>query len=173
MSRKTCDITISEEGRDQGKTFQIREMAALKAERWAMRALIAVGKSGVDLPDGIAASGGMRSLALLGIQAIMRMDFADAEPLLDEMLECIFVKPNPKDPSVIRPLMVEDDIEEVSTLLRLRQEVLELHTGFFSKGRTSEPTSPAPSTDPNSSNTQTFPRPSVDFSRTPPTRRPR
>ncbi|MGJ4855506.1 hypothetical protein ACN6KF_001452 [Labrys sp. La1] len=170
--RKTSDVTITEDGRDQGKTFQIREMSALKAERWAMRALIAVGKSGVDLPEGFA-SGGMRSLAIVGVQAIMRMDFADAEPLLDEMLDCIAVKPDPKRPEVVRPLMVDEDIEEVSTLLRLRQEVLELHTSFFSKGRTSEPTSPAPSTVPSSSNTQTFPRPSVDFSRTPPTRRQR
>jgi hypothetical protein len=173
MSRKTSDVTITEEGRDQGKTFHIREMAALKAERWAMRALIAVGKSGVDLPDGIAAGGGMRSLAILGVQAIMRMDFADAEPLLDEMLECVSVKPDPKRPEVVRALMVEEDIEEISTLLRLRQEVLELHTGFFSKGRPSEQTSPAPSTDPSSSNTQTFPHPSVQLSRTPPTKRPR
>lgn len=167
MSRKTIDVTISEEGRDQGKTFQIREMSAMRAERWAMRALLAVGRSGADLPEGIAA-GGMRSIAMIGIQAIMQMDFADAEPLLDEMLECVFVKPNPKDPNVVRPLMVDDDIEEVATLLRLRQEILELHTGFFSKGRPSEPTSPTPSTDPTSSNTQTFPHPSVQFSRTPP-----
>jgi hypothetical protein len=49
-----------------------------------------------------------------------------AEPLLNEMMQCVMRK---ESATVIRPL-VEEDIDEITTLLMLRREVLELHLGF-------------------------------------------
>lgn len=155
--RKELDITITEEGRDQGKVFHIREMSASQAEKWAMRALLAVGRSGMEMPEGFVA-GGMRNIALIGIQSILRMNFEEAEPLLDEMMTCVSIKPSV---TVIRAL-IEDDIEEVATRIRLRQEVLQLHTGFSVGDIPSEQTPPNPKSP--SSNTQTSPQPSVQFS---------
>ena len=141
--RKELDLTIydgtPDTNRDYGKTFHLREMGATKAEKWAMRALLAVARSGIDLPEGIA-QGGMQSIAILGIQAIMKINFYDAEPLLDEMMECVRIKPDPKNPAIIRDL-IEDDIEEIATRIKLREEVIKLHVGFFGIGIQSTQTS--------------------------------
>ncbi|HEX2753720.1 MAG TPA: hypothetical protein VHP34_11570 [Alphaproteobacteria bacterium] len=146
--RKEIDITISDDGRDFGKVFHIREMPASQAEKWAFRALMAVGKSGVELPDGFA-QGGMKNVAILGVYAVMRMNFDDAEPLLDELMGCVSIRPS-KD--VIRPV-IEEDIDEVATRIKLKQSVLELHTGFSFGGSLPAQTSQMPMTSPDSSNT--------------------
>src|SRR6185312_7551249 len=69
VSRKTEIINVTSEGRDKGKQFIITEMPALRAERWAFRALLALAHSGVQLPEG-AADGGMAVLASAGLQAL-------------------------------------------------------------------------------------------------------
>ena len=113
------------ENRDKGKIFFLREMGAVQAERWAMRALIAVSGPGAAVPN----RAGLASLAnakfsLLTMLGNIRWEVA--QPLLDEMMECVQRK---ESATCIRSL-VEEDIDEVSTLLQLRKEVLELHLGF-------------------------------------------
>lgn len=126
--RKTADITITDEGRDKGKVFRLREMSAMQAEKWAARALLALAKSGVDIPDEISEMG-MAGMVALGIKSLVGVSFRDAEPLLDEMLGCIKIVPDPARPQIERPL-IDGDIEEVRTLVTLRKEVFTLHTGF-------------------------------------------
>ena len=159
--RKEIDITITDPGRDEGKTFHIREMPATRAEKWAMRALLAVARSGVDLPDDFTGMG-MQGIAIVGIRAITKITFEDAEPLLDEMMECVTIKPDPRNPGIMRAL-IEGDIEEIATLVTLRQEVINLHVSFFTKGDQSKSTSPVSQAS-NSSTTNTSPEPSVRFS---------
>ncbi len=163
MARKEIDVSITDEGRDQGKVFHIKEMPAMQAEQWAMRALMAVARSGVDI--GQAASGGMQALAYLGIEAITKVHFEDVKPLLDEMLDCVSVKPNLKNLAIVRPLM-EEDIEEVQTLLQLRKEVLNLHLGFSNPADQSKSTLGTSAS--NSSNIPISQDPSVRFSRSRP-----
>lgn len=129
MARKIEQITIKDEGRDKGKVFVIREMPASQAEKWAMRAFLALAKSGVDVPEEVAESG-LAGIAVLGLRALSGLTFADAEPLMDEMFSCIQIMPDPTRPEVVR-LLLEDDIEEVKTRLHLRKAVLSLHTDFF------------------------------------------
>ncbi|BCH11936.1 hypothetical protein MesoLj131c_61940 [Mesorhizobium sp. 131-3-5] len=160
--RKEIDVTITDDGRDEGKTFHIKEMPATRAEKWAMRALLAVARSGIDLPDDFT-SMGMQGIAIMGIKAITKIAFDEAEPLLDEMMECVTFKPNLENPAIVRPLF-EGDIEEIATLIQLRQEVINLHIGFFTKGGQSKSTSNLPSPVSSSSNTETSPGPSVRFS---------
>jgi hypothetical protein len=157
--RKEIDVTIFD--RDMDKTFHITEMPATRAEKWAMRALLAVARSGVELPDDFAGMG-MQGIAIIGIRAITKIAFEDAEPLLDEMMECVRIKPDPRNPAITRALM-EGDIEEIATLIQLRQEVINLHVGFFTSGGPSTSTS-TPSPASSSSNTGTSPEPSVRFS---------
>jgi hypothetical protein len=128
MARKEITITIEDGGRDDGKVFFIRELSAMKAERWATRALLALMHAGVEMPDDMT-DAGFAGIAAVGVRAFARLDFADAEPLMAEMLTCCQIIPDPSRPQVRRAL-IEDDIEEVSTLFRLRQEVLSLHLGF-------------------------------------------
>lgn len=135
--RKTQDVKIEEaSSRDSGKTFRITEMPPRQAEKWAIRALLAAAKAGIELPDDIAAGGAMRAIGYVGLQAITGLDFADAEPLLDEMLACVQIV----EKAIVRPL-TEDDVEEVRTLILLRKAVLELHVGFSLAAALSKSTS--------------------------------
>lgn len=138
MARNVKRITIEADGRDQGKVFVLREMPASQAEKWAMRALLSVARSGIDI--GQAAGQGMQGIALMGVSALLAASWEDAEPLLDEMMSCIEIQPDPTKPNIVRPL-IEDDIEEVRTRINLRREVLELHVGFSLSGVVSKPTS--------------------------------
>lgn len=140
--RKEEDITITEEGRDKGKVFHIREMPAVRAEKWAMKALLLALRHNPDIGNVMELkSMGMQGIAYIGVTALMRVDFTDAEPLLDEMMECVTVKPG--DKAIYRPLLPEDDIEEVATLLYLRERIIEMHVGFSSGGEKSGSTSGA------------------------------
>ena len=159
--RKEEDVIITEEGRDFQKIFHIREMAAIKAEKWAMRALMLVARNNADIGD--IAGMGMQGIAALGIQAIMKVDFFEAEPLLDEMMQCVTLKPDPDRPAVERPVR-EEDIEEVKTLFYLRQRVIELHVGFSMGGALSQSTSETRDPPSPSSSTRTSRAPSAPSS---------
>lgn len=130
MARKTTTVTIAAAGRDQGKVFFLREMPASQVERWAARALMAMVRSGAQISDEVA-NGGLAAFAAMGLRAFGSMPFEDAEPLLNEMFQCVQIIPDPNRPAVIRPL-VESDIEEVETRLTLRMEVFKLHVDFSS-----------------------------------------
>ena len=78
-------ITI-ESGRDTGKIFQITIMSAAQAEKWAMRAILAMIQSGMEIPDDVAAMG-MAGVAKMGMQAIGGIKWELAEPLLDDMMK--------------------------------------------------------------------------------------
>jgi hypothetical protein len=127
--RKSLTVSISAEGRDKGKAFQLTEMPASKAEKWAIRTVLALGKAGIDIPEDMA-SQGMSAIAALGIRALTNLKFEDAEPLLAEMFECVQCIPDASRPDVRRAL-IEDDIEEVATRLSLRKDILSLHIDFF------------------------------------------
>lgn len=126
--RRTATVTIAAEGRDKGKAFLLTELPAMQGEKWAMRAFLALAKSGIDLPEDFG-SGGMAAIALVGFKALGNVAFADAESLMNEMFTCVQIIPDPANAAVVRSLFSED-IEEVSTLLHLRKQVFELHTNF-------------------------------------------
>ena len=113
-------------------------MPAMQAEKWATRALIALTKSGVEIPDDIASSG-LAGIAMLGMKAISGINFYEAEPLLDEMLDCVEIIPDKNNRNFKRS-DIQTDIEEVSTLFKLRSEVFNLHTNFLKPGVQSEST---------------------------------
>lgn len=128
--RHSIDITIEEEGRDKGKTFRITEMPAWRGEEWGIRVLLALTKAGADVPD---PKMGLAGVKIAGLQAMSGLAFQDLKPLLDEMMECVVRVPNSKDSAITRAL-VDDDTEEVTTRIRLRAEVFNLHTAFLKAG---------------------------------------
>lgn len=114
------------QNRDVGKVFEITEMSSDKAERWAMRALLALTNTGVEIPQGIEGAG-MAGIAHIGFQMFGLLDFDVVEPLLAEMMTCINIQVG----TVSRPINDDfGDIEEVATRLKLRRAWFELHTGF-------------------------------------------
>jgi hypothetical protein len=155
--RKTTNITIQAEGRDKGKVFVLTEKSAIEADKWGIRAMLALSKSGVPIPPEFTEMGIIGVLAV-GIHRLAGVSFADLEPLLDEMLTCVQVMPTPERPDVIRALM-PDDIEEVKTLSTLRMEVFRLHTGFSPPAKA--PGSPTASAGVSHSNTRTSRRQSA------------
>jgi len=134
MARKTKLVVIptsddkDRPNRDAGKAFKITEMSAVRAEKWATRALLAIADSGVDISPEVMRAG-MGAMVAVGFRALLTTSFVDAEPLLDEMMSCVELLPDRTRQDVTRPLD-DEDIEEISTLVKLRGEVVELHTGF-------------------------------------------
>ena len=127
--RKTKHITITDEGRDKGKVYLLTEMPATQAEKWAVRAFLALAKSGIDVPEN-AAGAGFAGLAVVGFRALTGVSFHEAEPLMDEMMDCVKIVRDPANPLLAYPIQMEEDIEEVATLWKLRESLFELHTGF-------------------------------------------
>jgi hypothetical protein len=122
--RKEALITIEAAGRDQGKTFVLTEMSASKAEAWGARLMLALSRAGVEVPEGFFEMG-MAGVAVMGLKAMGGLSWDVAKPLLDEMMACVRIKVN----AGVRDL-IEEDIEEVKTRLRLRDEVINLHVSF-------------------------------------------
>ncbi len=129
MARKSVTYVVTDEGRDKGKKFLITEMSAEQCEEWAMRVLLAVMGSNPELPPGFETLG-MAALAEIGLRMIASLKWDQAKPLLDEMFSCVEILPDAKHLNVRRAL-IPVDIEEVSTRLKLRLEVWNLHMGFL------------------------------------------
>lgn len=133
---KALTIPVSEKNRDGGKTFLLTELPADQAERWAFRMLLAICHAGGKLPEG-ALEGGMAGVAATvqnSIPAAMRalagLRYDDVEPLLDTMFSCVQYQPTaPLALQAITPGL-DSQIEEVSTRMMLRWEVLQLHLNF-------------------------------------------
>lgn len=126
--RRELQYKVTAENRDNGKVFLIKEMPAAKAERWAIKAFLAMAKNGIELPEGVEFSG-MAGIAKAGITLFTKIPFEDADELMAEMMGCVSIIPNPNKPDITRAID-EEDIEEVSTRLMLRKEVFFLHVGF-------------------------------------------
>lgn len=153
MARKEIDVTVPDGNwfeRDKGKKFHICEMDSDAAEAWGMRALLALARGGAEIPDQVR-NAGMAGVAEYGIRLFKGLTYEDAKPLLDEMFECITVRPDTNVEREIYP----GDIEEVATRLFLREKVFELHTGFSPAAAHSQSKTTAAAAEGNSSNTRT------------------
>jgi hypothetical protein len=128
MGRKEATFTATD-GRDKGRRYHIVEMSSRQSEEWAGRAIFTLMNFGVDIPDDMLTKG-LAGLAAIGIKALSKVPFEAARPLFEEMMGCVEFMPDPKNAAVLRPL-IDDDIEEVATRLKLRKAVLDLHLDFF------------------------------------------
>jgi hypothetical protein len=139
MARRTETLTIpgirSEAAgeRDNGKVFILTEMDAYSGQDWALRALLALAASGVQLPAG-ATTTGWAGLASFGVTALLQAPYGAIKPLLDEMLaqakyqhHSTTGKPMPPQPIIHG---ANCQIEEIKTFLTLHTALFKLHTGF-------------------------------------------
>lgn len=130
MPRKERIVRIEKpaegENRDAGKTFVVREVDAVQAEEWGLRALMALGTSGIVVPEEML-SLGILAIPLVGYQVFMGAKEEAILPLWREMLPaCVSIRHS----DTVTEAFARHHVEEVSTLLELRKAVLELHTGF-------------------------------------------
>lgn len=135
MARRTIEVTIELEGRDKGKVFRITEMSAEAGEDWATRFLLSAAAAGMEVPPEILRMG-MAGVAIFGIRALSGLRFDEAKLLGNQLMACIEYFPNPERREVVRKL-IADDIEEIMTRFKLKDEVLALHTGFSLAARLS------------------------------------
>lgn len=113
-------------GRDDGKIFTIKELPAYDLEWWYIRATMALGTSGITVPQEMVDAGAV-GLAFLGYQAFAGAKPEAIKPLRDEMMERVWYTPSPEAaPMPWHPSLVFD----VSTLKTLREQWMVLHTGF-------------------------------------------
>jgi hypothetical protein len=129
MARRQDKVVIQREGRDQGKTFWITEMAATDAEYWAGRLLTMFAAGNSQVPSGFFQMGFEGCAAWIAVHGIGGIDWTVCKPLLDEMMKCVTFQPNPQN-NVVRLLDIKNDIEELSTLLTLREAWFDTHLGF-------------------------------------------
>ena len=133
MARREATVTIAREGRDQGKTFTLREMPAEQAEDWACRVLLLIARGGVDVPPYIFQMG-WSGFMVLGVGTVMtglgKAPHSEVKPILQEMLTCVVSLDTPAGVPVTKLSLIMSQIEEVATILQLREEVLSLHLGF-------------------------------------------
>ena len=127
MAKKTVTVIINDGGDD--KTFILTRLSARETEDWALQAFFAMANAGVEVPDDVR-SLGFAGIATIGLQALGKIAYEKAKPLLDKMLECIAIVPDSKKPNVFRAL-IDSDVEDVTTYLLLRKEVFALHTDFL------------------------------------------
>jgi hypothetical protein len=128
MARKQLKYTVSDAGRDQGKVFLITEMSARRGHQWATRVLFGIMNAGLEIPDNVL-NAGFAGIAAIGVKALGKLPVSVAEPLLDELMTCVQIIPNPANPDIVRNL-VDDDTEEILTIFKLQKEVLALHVDF-------------------------------------------
>lgn len=132
MARRTKYITLTDvedENRDKGKTFLLTELSAEDAEDWGLRALLALSSAGAEVPDDFE-DAGMAGLAAMGVDALRGLKYEVVQPLWRQMFSCVQICPDPKRPDTVARGLVPDDIEEISTRLLLRKEIVELHINF-------------------------------------------
>lgn len=122
---KSIEITITREGNDEGKTFVLTRMSALRAEKWFWRATLAMSQGGISIPEDVKEQG-WAGLLSIGLKSFGAIPWSEAQPLLDEMRSCI----QRKHDRALLPL-TEHDIEDVETLIDLRWRLLKLHSDFF------------------------------------------
>ena len=127
MARRQTTYTI-EGGRDNGKTFLLTEMPADQAEQFAWKVACAAFNGGMGIPYDLLKSG-WAGLAHIGPGLLTAIPYDALKPLLDDMLQCVQIIPEPSRPGTTRPFDYAD-IEEATTLLALRAEVFKLHVNF-------------------------------------------
>lgn len=161
MARHTKAVTITAQGRDKGKTFVLTEMDAWQGVKFSMRALLALSRGGIEVPPGLFDQGwiGLASMMpyviVIGLKSLHGAQWAEVEPLVDELAKCIKFQPPgcAGRPDMLQEIFPDPNsqFEESATFYNLLKEVAQLHLGFSLADAlsTSEQTPSPPDTPPS------------------------
>jgi hypothetical protein len=120
-----------------------------------MLTLLAAGN--VEVTPGFLQRGVEGCAAWIAVHGIGGIDWTVCKPLMDEMMDCVVIQPDPTR-NLTRPL-IEDDVEEITTLLAIREAWFDTHLGFSLRERYfASTTEPSAETSPNGPNISTFPQ---------------
>ncbi|MDE7547888.1 hypothetical protein PY793_07795 [Acetobacter fabarum] len=129
MAIRQTSVTVPLDGADYGKVFVITRMSAMEADQWGRHCLQAAIASGADIP-GLEVDAGLAGLAAVGLGIFGGMAPERMDNLLDRLMRCVSVQPDPHNAAVRRPLD-ESDLEEIPTVGWLQKEAFALHVDFF------------------------------------------
>lgn len=141
--RKEITVAIADNGNEL--RFRIKQMPATKQERWIMRALLLVARSGIggmiNVPDG-KKLGELKMTQDLKfedmLKALGQLNYEDVEPLMEELLNCCTRISDSGAEQVCTGNTIDGYVGDLKTLLKLRQEVLKLHFSFFQNAANSQ-----------------------------------
>lgn len=134
---KTATYKI-EDGRDKGKIFEIIEMPAMQADRWAHRLAHEATKSGLDLKAekllnlNTESMVGWIEIGLVIWSVLGKIDYEIALDMKYELLKrCVQIVPSSGEP---RSVFWEDEIKDFKNFSLIAMEVIKLHSGFLKQG---------------------------------------
>lgn len=133
MARRRDKVVIERAGRDQGKVFWITEMSSTQGEYWAGRLLTMLAAGNANVPPGFFQLGFEGCAAWIAVHGIGGIDWTVCKPLLDEMMDCVTIQPDPS--RALTRVLVDDDIEELTTRMALREAWFDTHLGFSVRAR--------------------------------------
>lgn len=125
-------------------TFVISKMPLIQGDRWANRVALALCRGGVDVSGFLGGSTDLSDIKgmidIVGItntalKALGGIDDAEAQSLLDELLNYIKVKLS--DGST-RSIVIESDVQDIQTLWKLRIEAIKINLDFLMAGVTQQ-----------------------------------
>lgn len=134
MARREEFYTVSDNNRDFNKTFVITEMSAFDAESFAIKLGLLLLSNNPELPSDLnqkiqGNELSMQDIAHYGFRLLQGLNYDAIKPVLDDLMMCVQIIVDKK--SGIRRALVNEDIEEVKTIMTLRKKVVELHVNFL------------------------------------------
>ncbi|NNS07342.1 hypothetical protein [Erwinia sp. JH02] len=130
MSRKIITF-IAEDGRDKGKEFQITEMSAWDAEELSEEIYRAMGQGEFNSLPADVVSMGIAGLATVGMSVLAAAPAATSRYISDKLLSTVKAVITHEGQQVSRDVE-KIDFEEIATLRKLKDKVLELNFSFLS-----------------------------------------
>lgn len=139
--RKEKIIEIMDDG--NLLTFKIKQMSAIKQERWINKVLILA--AGANVLSSVFSSFNINKISNsfkdMNLNKFMEMfgqlDYEKVEPLYNELLECCSHIPDKNNVNFATPLNsnnADSIISDFKTLYKLRFEALKLNFSFFKSG---------------------------------------
>lgn len=124
-------------------TFKIKQMSAIKQERWINKVLILA--AGANVLSSVFSSFNINKISNsfkdMNLNKFMEMfgklDYEKVEPLYEELLECCSHIPDKNNVNFATPLNsnnADSIISDFKTLYKLRFEALKLNFSFFKNG---------------------------------------
>jgi hypothetical protein len=129
--RNTIEFTIKDSNRDYGKVFIITEMSAVQGEDLAEDVFRVMSRNNFySIPPEVM-SMGTAGLATIGLAAIANANREEARAISQRLLSTVKVRIEHEGKTLERALDAEADIEEVSTLRFIKDEVFRLNFDFL------------------------------------------
>lgn len=141
MDELKSKIYTITKGRDEGKSFKITEMPAMKADEWAHRLFYEASTSGLNLKEVDVLNLDTKSMqGMIEIGAMVGSIFGRIPPersreLKFELLDtCVRIIPKGGD---AREVLWNDEIKDMKNFTILAAQAIGIHIDFLEQGETS------------------------------------